>query len=102
MQHKNIAIWVLSFSLLGAISEVPGLFLNQVLGGTIAAGCITFVVCCIVSVQKNKKKQPMIQKPIIVCTSATRPVLSSEPLTIFETDTQRRYHWTGRNWVEVI
>lgn len=54
MEHKNMAIWVLSFALLGAISEVPGLFLSQVLGGTFIGGFIAFVICCIVSVRKGK------------------------------------------------
>lgn len=54
MEHKNIAIWVLSFALLGAISEVPGLFLNRVLGGMLIGGFIAFVICCMVSVRKGK------------------------------------------------
>lgn len=54
METKNIAIWVLSFALLGAIVEVPGFFLNRVLGGMIAAGFITFVICCILSVHRKR------------------------------------------------
>lgn len=60
MNHKNIAIWVLSFSLFGAIAEVPSFFLGRVLGNMFLFGIVTFVICCIVSARKNKST---VQQP---------------------------------------
>lgn len=43
----------------------------------------------------------LMKQAVIVCTAATRPGSPVEGMTIFETDTDKEYRYTGAAWVEM-
>lgn len=54
MDKKSIALWVLGMAYLGAIAQVPSIFLDEVLGMSVVFAGLTLVVCAIVNARRKK------------------------------------------------